>query len=133
MSDVIKVNVSSGNLVYKLFIPSNYLSVDASEDEKRVADHYLSLLKQTASGERNAIVFPSDRDEQGNFYFDLQVVGVPGTEEAVQQMVSLLKNKEWADLPNLNSQSFALWEEIDKLVSAYNNADRATGYFVHNE
>jgi hypothetical protein len=92
MSDVIEVN--SGNLVYKLFIPSKYLSVDASEDEKKVADHYLSLLKQIASGERNAIVLPSDRDEQGNLYFDLQVVGVHGTEEAVQQMVSLLKNKE---------------------------------------
>lgn len=83
MSDVIEVN--SGNLVYKLFIPSKYLSVDASEDEKEVADHYLSLLKQIASGERNAIVFPSDRDEQGNLYFDLRVVGAHGTEEAVPQ------------------------------------------------
>lgn len=92
MSDVIEVN--SGNLVYKLFIPSKYLSVDASEDEKKVADHYLSLLKQIASGERNAIVFPSNRDEQGNLHFDLQVEVVHGTEEAVQQMVSLLKNKE---------------------------------------
>lgn len=92
MSDAIEVN--SGNLVYKLFIPSNYLSADATEDEKKVADHYLSLLKQIASGERNAVVFPSDRDEQGNLYFDLQVVGVTGTEEAAQQMDSLPKNNE---------------------------------------
>lgn len=81
MSEVVEVN--SGNLVYKLFIPNKYLSVDASEDEKKVADHYQSLLRQIASGERNAIVFPSDRDEQGNLYFDLQVVGAHGTEEAV--------------------------------------------------
>lgn len=54
-------------------IPAKYMAEDASESDKKVYEWFKGVSKQINGG-LDVIVLPSDRDENGNRLFELEVI-----------------------------------------------------------
>lgn len=59
---------------YILRVPSCYLAVDASEEDKKVYDYLKARAEDINTRRVNVIVLPADRDESGNKLFDLEYI-----------------------------------------------------------
>lgn len=70
------VQLEKAGTIFKLFIPSDYLTVDASEEHKETLRHFQTVLKEIVEGKRKSVILPSDVDQNGTRYFDLEVVEV---------------------------------------------------------
>lgn len=54
-------------------IPSKYMAEDATEADQKVYEWFKGVSKQINGG-LDVIVLPSDRDENGNRLFELEVI-----------------------------------------------------------
>lgn len=61
-----------------IYIPPQYLSESASEDEKQTAEHFRKALSTMHTGEQSGILLPQAYDEDGNKLFEFEVKSVMG-------------------------------------------------------
>ena len=72
----VPLEVEKSGSIYKLFIPSEYLDIDAGPAERQFLSSCKQVLNEIVEGKRKAIILPSDVDDNGYRYFDLEVVEV---------------------------------------------------------
>lgn len=63
-----------------LYLPPQYLSPDASPEDKQVYEFYQRGISSLNNNEQSAMILPMFRDEKGNKMFELDVVSVMGTQ-----------------------------------------------------
>ena len=63
-----------------LYLPPQYLSPDASPEDKEVYEFYQRGISSLNNNEQSAMILPMFRDEKGNKMFELDVVSVMGTQ-----------------------------------------------------
>lgn len=61
-----------------LYLPPQYLSPDASPEDRSVYEHYQRGISGLNNNEQTAMILPMFRDEKGNKMFELDVVSVMG-------------------------------------------------------
>ncbi len=61
-----------------IYIPPQYLSESASEDEKQTAEYFRKALSTIHTGEQSGILLPQAFDEDGNKLFEFEVKSVMG-------------------------------------------------------
>ena len=62
-----------------LYLPPQYLSPDAPQEDKDVYSHYQTGISSLNNNEQSSMILPMFRDEKGNKMFELDVVSVMGT------------------------------------------------------
>lgn len=72
-----ELEVEKDGLIYKLFLPAEYMNPWASEEQKDILEIFKTLLVRVSEGEVNAVIFPSITDENGKHVFDLEVIKIP--------------------------------------------------------
>lgn len=77
-----------------LYLPPQYLSPDASEEDKAVYEHYKRGISSLNNNEQTALILPMFRDEKGNKMFELDVVSVMGTQSNdINEIINRLKKE----------------------------------------
>jgi hypothetical protein len=57
--------------VYTLYIPSQYMRPDATEEERVIFDYFKERVNDIMEGNLTGVILPSDRDTYGNRLFEL--------------------------------------------------------------
>lgn len=55
-------------------VPGSLLTLDADENEKRLAQHYRTMAQNIRRDKNEGLVIPSDRDENGNPFFEVELL-----------------------------------------------------------
>lgn len=61
-----------------LYLPPEYMSPDASEEDKAIYEYYKRGMSTINNNEQSAIILPMFRDEKGEKMFEFEVVSVMG-------------------------------------------------------
>ena len=61
-----------------LYLPPQYLSPNASEDDKQIYEHYKRGMSSLNNNEQSALILPMFRDEKGNKMFEFEAVSIMG-------------------------------------------------------
>ena len=61
-----------------LYLPPQYLSPDASPEDKEVYAHYQRGMSSVNNNEQSSIILPMFRDEKGNKMFEFEAVSIMG-------------------------------------------------------
>lgn len=62
------------NGIPKITLPSEYMSADASDEERAVYENFKHIGRNISNGSQAFIITPSDRDENGHLEYDFNVV-----------------------------------------------------------
>lgn len=77
-----------------LYLPPQYLSPDASPEDKAVYEFYQRGISSLNNNEQTALILPMFRDEKGNKMFELDVVSVMGTQSNdINEIINRLKKE----------------------------------------
>lgn len=60
-------------------IPSHIMAADASDTDKAIFEDYKKIITGLKRDEQEGVILPSDRDENGNFEYDLTLLTSGGT------------------------------------------------------
>jgi hypothetical protein len=64
-----------------LRMPSDYMGEDADDDKKAIYADYKKIVTEICRDEKEGLVLPSDRDENGNLLVELELLGTGGTRQ----------------------------------------------------
>lgn len=62
-------------------VPNNIMTSDATADQKKVLGAYQDLVKGIRRDEKEGVVLPSDRDEKGHLFYDLELLSSSGSRQ----------------------------------------------------
>jgi hypothetical protein len=62
-----------------LYIPPQYMSEDATPENKEVYEHYKHIMRNIHVGKQSGLILPQIVDDSGNEYFKFEVTNVSGT------------------------------------------------------
>lgn len=108
-----------------IYIPPQYLSSSASDEEKETANEFKRALSTIHNGEQSGIILPQAFDDNGNKLFEFEVKSVMGTaSHDIDKIISRYKKEIVVGLlaPMLTigqdgSGSFALAEVLQGITS----------------
>lgn len=61
-----------------LYLPPRYLDPNASDEDKAVYEYYKKVMRNAQVAEQSGLILPQVLDENGNKFFDFQIVSVTG-------------------------------------------------------
>jgi len=101
-----------------LYLPPRYMDPNASEEDKAVYEYYKKMMRNAAVAEQSGFILPQVLDENGNKFFDFQIVSVTGqkafdTNQIIARYAQEILTCLFADflsLGNNGSGSFSLAE-----------------------
>lgn len=107
-----------------LYLPPRYMDPNASEEDKAVFDYYKKMMRNAAVAEQSGFILPNVVDENGNKFFDFQIVSVTGqkafdTNAIINRYAQEILTCLFADflsLGNNGSGSFSLAESKVSVV-----------------
>lgn len=61
-----------------LYLPPRYMDPNASAEDKAVLEYYKKMMRNAAVAEQSGFILPNVVDDNGNKFFDFQIVSVTG-------------------------------------------------------
>jgi hypothetical protein len=97
------------NGLIKGIIPAQFLSDDASPEDKAVAKAFTTGVVNTHTGEQQGFVIPSDRDGEGNRLFDVEIINssssnITALSDIIQRYTNEIYQCLFADVLQMGSQ-----------------------------
>ena len=107
------------------FLPPEYLSSGATEDQKRIVAMMESIVQNVKRNEQEGLVFPLIFDERGNKMFDIQLLSAGGSRQfdtdkvisRYDQRIAMSVLSDFILLGHENVGSFALSSDKTSLFS----------------
>jgi hypothetical protein len=107
-----------------LYLPPQYMTADASEENKAVFEHYKTVIKNMHQAKESGLILPLIMDDQGNKMFEFEIKSVTGqksydTNAIIQRYTAEILTALFADfltLGNNGSGSFSLAESKISVV-----------------
>lgn len=107
-----------------LYLPPQYMSEDASEENKKVYAAYQKMLQQASRGELSSFILPLIHDDQGNRLFEFDIKSITGTKtydinQIISRYTGEILTSLFADFLTLGSSgggSYALSESKITIV-----------------
>lgn len=107
-----------------LYLPPQYMTADASEDNKAVFEHYKTVIKNMHQAKESGLILPLILDDQGNKMFEFEIKSVTGqksydTNAIIQRYTAEILTALFADFLSLGSNgsgSFSLAESKISVV-----------------
>lgn len=107
-----------------LYLPPQYMTADASEDNKAVFEHYKTVIKNMHQAKESGLILPLIVDDQGNKMFEFEIKSVTGqksydTNAIIQRYTAEILTALFADFLSLGSNgsgSFSLAESKISVV-----------------
>lgn len=107
-----------------LYLPPRYLDPNATEEDKAVYSYYQRMMRNAQVAEQSGFILPQVLDENGNKFFDFQIVSVTGqkafdTSAIIQRYAQEILTCLFADFLSLGSNgsgSFSLAESKVSVV-----------------
>lgn len=107
-----------------LYLPPQYMTEDASEDNKAVFEHYKTVIKNMHQAKESGLILPLIVDDQGNKMFEFEIKSVTGqksydTNAIIQRYTAEILTALFADFLSLGSNgsgSFSLAESKISVV-----------------
>ena len=107
-----------------LYLPPQYMTADASDENKQIYEAYQTMLKQASRGELTSFILPLIRDENGNKMFEFDIKSVTGQKnyninEIIGRYTQEILTALFADFLSLGSSgsgSFSLAEAKVSIV-----------------
>ena len=109
------------------YVPSGYMGEDSTEDQKAFLEQVKKIVTSVRNNEQAGLIWPSDRDENGNELFGFKLLGRDGqgskiydTEQIIQRYNANIAQTMLADFILLGQKSvgsFALSDNKTELFS----------------
>lgn len=108
-----------------LYIPQQYMSSNASDEDKETYEHFKKVIQGLQLGEQSGIILPNVHDEKGNKLFELDVLSVMG--QKAYDVTTIIQNYRNEILSSLaatqlglgqgGSGSFSLAETLQDITN----------------
>lgn len=107
-----------------LYLPPQYMTEDASEDNKAVFEHYKTVIKNMHQAKESGLILPLILDDNGKKMFEFEIMSVTGqksydTNAIIQRYTAEILTALFADFLSLGSNgsgSFSLAESKISVV-----------------
>lgn len=109
-----------------IYVPPNYLSGSASEEEKETAEYFKNVLANMHVGEQTGILLPRQYDDNGKPLFEFEVKSVLG--QSAHDISGIIKRLRQEIITGVmtpqiiigqdGSGSFALSESLENITAA---------------
>lgn len=107
-----------------LYLPPQYMTEDASEDNKAVFEHYKTVIKNMHQAKESGLILPLILDDNGKKMFEFEIMSVTGqksydTNAIIQRYTAEILTALFADFLTLGSNgsgSFSLAESKISVV-----------------
>ena len=112
-----------------LYLPPQYMSPDASPEDKMVMEYYQRGISSLNNNEQTSLILPMFRDEKGNKMFELEVVSVMGTQaNNINEIINRLKKEV---ITGLSAAQLILGQEGGGSYSLAESLDGVTKMVVN--